>query len=40
MNDGTADHKKLAEDAARLKQIDQQLDQKSERWLELADLLN
>jgi len=40
MNNGIADHKQLAEDAARLKQIDQSLDQKSERWLELADLMD
>ena len=40
MNSGAGDHKKMAEDAARLKQIDQQLDQKSERWLELGEFVD
>ncbi|RDC63360.1 ABC-F family ATP-binding cassette domain-containing protein [Adhaeribacter pallidiroseus] len=40
LNSGVADHKKLAEDAARLKQIEQILEQKSERWLELADMMD
>ncbi|MDQ4140409.1 MAG: ABC-F family ATP-binding cassette domain-containing protein [Bacteroidota bacterium] len=40
MNSGQADHKQLAEDASRLKQVDQQIDEKSERWLELADIID
>ncbi|QMU30336.1 ribosomal protection-like ABC-F family protein [Adhaeribacter radiodurans] len=40
MNSGQADHKQLADDASRLKQLDQQIDKKSERWLELADLMD
>ncbi|MDQ3292604.1 MAG: ABC-F family ATP-binding cassette domain-containing protein [Bacteroidota bacterium] len=40
MNSGQADHKQLADDASRLKQLDQQLDEKSERWLELADIMD
>ncbi|PSR54539.1 ABC transporter [Adhaeribacter arboris] len=40
INSGTGDHKKIAEDAARLKQLNQQIDYKSERWLELADLMD
>jgi hypothetical protein len=39
MNSGIADHKQLADDAVRLKEIDRQLDQKSERWLELAEFM-
>ncbi|MGV3505566.1 MAG: ABC-F family ATP-binding cassette domain-containing protein [Adhaeribacter sp.] len=37
MNQGTGDHKKIAEQGALLKTLDQDLEAKTERWLELSE---
>ncbi|KUG08433.1 ABC-F family ATP-binding cassette domain-containing protein [Solirubrum puertoriconensis] len=39
MNSGSGTHQQLAEWAARLQQLDADLDAKGERWLELAELV-
>ncbi|UYZ59608.1 ABC-F family ATP-binding cassette domain-containing protein [Hymenobacter latericus] len=40
MNSGSGSHQQLAEWAARLQQLDADLDAKGERWLELAELVD
>ncbi|OON68604.1 ABC-F family ATP-binding cassette domain-containing protein [Hymenobacter sp. CRA2] len=40
MNGGSGSHQQLAEWAARLQQVDDELDAKGERWLELAELVD
>jgi ATP-binding cassette subfamily F protein uup len=37
MNQGNPDHRKIAEQGAALKALEQELDAKTERWLELAE---
>jgi ATP-binding cassette subfamily F protein uup len=39
LNSGTTDHNQLREWAEKLKQTDLELDQKTERWMELAELM-
>jgi ATP-binding cassette subfamily F protein uup len=39
LNSGALDHAKIAETAAEIAKIGKQVDKKSERWLELADLM-
>ncbi|MBK0404613.1 ABC-F family ATP-binding cassette domain-containing protein [Adhaeribacter sp. BT258] len=39
LNSGGLDHEQLASKAAEIEKISKQIDQKSERWLELADLM-
>jgi ATP-binding cassette subfamily F protein uup len=39
MNNGSGTHQQLADWAARLQQVDDELDAKGERWLDLADLM-
>lgn len=40
MNGGSGSHQQLADWAARLQQLDQELNTKEERWLELAELID
>jgi ATP-binding cassette subfamily F protein uup len=40
MNGGNGSHQQLADWAARLQQVDDELDAKGERWLELAELID
>ena len=37
MNGANPDHRKIAEQGALLKAIEQELEQKTERWLELSE---
>ncbi|KAA5547403.1 ABC-F family ATP-binding cassette domain-containing protein [Adhaeribacter rhizoryzae] len=40
MNSGNADHRKITEAAALLKKVESELDAKTERWLELSELMD
>jgi hypothetical protein len=40
MNSGITDHQHLSELSARFKQLTEQIDQKTLRWLELDELMS